>query len=254
MSLVFKLNVERESIPPSIYPVSFLYFAVCFPVRYCLGANTGASGCVGGETAFVAMNCCFFPASCPAHKRPKTKGLFSLPSHFSSPSSLGPFNYVGPGGLIQPPPFLLLSTLFPPSLPPKPTTKGRGGISRLFLPPSSRPESFLLGACGNFPKVLFLPLLPLSVSSSFQITKEEGEEEGEVKRKGKSYCWTLLRHPPTDRTGKKSERGGEGFPPLFSMRQVTAAGLRVTWGREKEEGKCFLLCSFPFFRFSSFLP
>ncbi len=182
----------------------------------------------------------------------KDKGPLFTPLPLFS-SSLGPFNCVGPGGLIQPPPSLLLSTLFSPRCLRSPLRKG-GGISRLFLPPSSRPESFLLGACGNFPKVLFLPLLPLSVSSSFQITKEEGEEEGEVKRKGKSYCWTLLRHPPTDRTGKKSERGGGGFPPLFSMRQVTAAGLRVTWGREKEEGKCFLLCSFPFFRFSSFLP
>ena len=209
MSLVFKLNVERESIPPSIYPVSFLYFAVCFPVRYCLGATTGASDCVGGETAFVAMNCCFFPVSCLAHtrphKRPKTKGLFSLPSHFSSPSSLGPFNYVGPGGLIQPPPFLLLSTLFSPSLPPKPTTKGRGGISRLFLPPSSRPESFLLGACGNFPKVLFLPLLPLSVSSSFQITKEEGEEEGGGGKKEREKLLLDPPPPPADRPNREEE-------------------------------------------------
>lgn len=164
MSLVFKLNVERESIPPSIYPVSFLYFAVCFPVRYCLGATTGASDCVGGETAFVAMNCCFFPVSCLAHtrphKRPKTKGLFSLPSHFSSPSSLGPFNYVGPGGLIQPPPSLLLSTLFSPRCLRSPLRKG-GGVSpdSFFLPPRA-PKVFFRARVGISPRFFFYLFSP----------------------------------------------------------------------------------------------
>ena len=94
---------------------------------------------------------------------------------------------------------------FFPSLPPKPTTKGRGGISRLFLPPSSRPESFLLGACGNFPKVLFLPLLPLSVSSSFQITKEEGEEEGGGGKKERVKLLLDPPPPPADRPNREEE-------------------------------------------------